>query len=156
MSDSGADSGAPRSFTAPGGVIVKRGVDLGVDGLAFGVRGRAPAAAPRGGASADRRVTRRAAAGAGIGRPGSAFSAPRSASSTRATSRAPSASAYSRARWHGLPHRLLPGLAVGGRVGAQRPPGAVDAGEFEVGEAGGEFAQGGEVGEFGGEWTRPW
>lgn len=32
---------------------------------------------------------------------------------------------------------------------AQGPPGAVDAGEVEVGEAGGEFAEGGEVGEGG-------
>lgn len=46
---------------------------------------------------------------------------------------------------------LLAGLAVDGRVGAQGPPGAVDAGEVEVGEAGGEFAEGGEVGEFGGD-----
>lgn len=49
----------------------------------------------------------------------------------------------------GFEHGLAAGLAVGGRGGAQGPPGAVDAGEFEVGEAGGEFAEGGEVVEFG-------
>lgn len=45
----------------------------------------------------------------------------------------------------------LDGLAAGGRVvggcGAQSPPGAVDAGEVVVGEAGDEFAEGGEVAE---------
>lgn len=51
----------------------------------------------------------------------------------------------------GFADGLLAGLAVDGRVGAQGPPGAVDAGEVEVGEAGGEFAEGGEVDEFGGD-----
>lgn len=51
----------------------------------------------------------------------------------------------------GFFHGLLAGLSVGWRVGAQGPPGAVDAGEVQVGEAGGEFAEGGEVGEFGGD-----
>ncbi len=51
----------------------------------------------------------------------------------------------------GLVDGLSAGLPVGGRLGSQGPPGAVHPGEFQVGQSGGQFTEGGEVGEFGGE-----